>query len=118
MAAVEAGYQAQHRALRRLPAIAQRATAPAQLGMRVARVAVWSAALVLAAAQTRAGCQAASDSVCGAATTLLARVQLPAWAAMLPGVQWWRGRAASAPAPGAEAAAGCEDSSAGEYRKQ
>lgn len=116
VAAVEAAYQAQHRALRRLPTIAQRATAPAQLGMRVARAAVWSAALVLAAARTRDGCQAASDSVCGSAAALLARVQLPAWMTMLPGAQWWQARRVTAAAADEETAT--DDSCAGECPEQ
>lgn len=92
VAAVEAAYQAQHRTLHRLPAIAQTATAPAQLGLRVARAAVWSAALVLAAAQTRESCQAASDSVCGAVAAAATRLQVPAWVRALPLVQRWHQR--------------------------
>jgi hypothetical protein len=38
-----------------------------QLGLRVARAAVWSAALVLTAAQIRLACQAAGDSIVAAA---------------------------------------------------
>lgn len=89
VASVEGAYQAQRRALRRLPAFAQRATAPAQLGLRAARVAVWSAALVLAAAQTRLACQAASDSVCEAASAAAAQVRLPSWVHALPLMQRW-----------------------------
>lgn len=104
VACVEAAYQAQRRALARLPAFAQRATAPAQLGLRVARAAVWSAALVLAAAQTRAACRAASDSVCAAAAAAASQARLPAWVQALPLVQRWverRGKQPLGAAPGA-----------------
>lgn len=92
VAAVEGAHQTQLRAMRRLPAFAQRAVAPAQLGLRVMRAAVWSAAFVLAAAQTRASCQAASDSVCSAAAAAVGSLQLPEWAAMVPLVQRWQQR--------------------------
>ena len=52
VASVEAAWHAQRRLVRPLPLFAQRMAAPAQLGMRVARAAVWSAALVLAAASS------------------------------------------------------------------
>jgi hypothetical protein len=84
VAAVEGAWQAQRRMLRPLPAAARRAAAPLQLGLRLGRAAVWSAALVLAAAQTRASCHAAGDSICSAAEAAAAAVRLPAWAQQLP----------------------------------
>lgn len=86
VAAVEAAWQAQRRVLRPLPTVAQRAVAPLQLGLRVARAAVWSAGLLLAAAHTRASCMAAGDSIVGAleSAAAAAALRLPAWAQALP----------------------------------
>ncbi|KAL4425195.1 hypothetical protein ABPG75_009211 [Micractinium tetrahymenae] len=84
VAAVESAWQAQRRLLRPLPAAAQRVAAPLQLGLRAARAAVWSAGLLLAAAQTRASCVAAGDSIVGALEAAAAAVRLPAWAQALP----------------------------------
>lgn len=87
VSSVEAAWQAQQRVLRPLPIAAQRAAAPLQLGLRVARVAVWSAALVLAAAQTRAACHAAGDSICAAAEAAAGATQVQralSWVRWLP----------------------------------
>jgi hypothetical protein len=108
VASVEAAWQAQRRMVRPLPLIAQRMAAPAQLGMQVARVAVWSAALVLAAAQTRASCQAASDSVCSAVEAAASAVKLPGWVQALPLLRWWQPRQAELAAAAADK--GCADS--------
>ena len=94
VASVEAAWHAQRRLMRPLPLLAQRMAAPAQLGVRVARVAVWSAALVLAAAQTRESCQAASDSVCSAVEAAASAVRLPGWVQALPLLRWWQRRQA------------------------
>lgn len=90
VAAVEAAWQAQRRVLRPLPAAARRAAAPLQLGLRAARVAVWSAGLLLVAAQTRASCFAAGDSILGALETTAAATaeRLPAWAHTLLLSRW------------------------------
>lgn len=108
---VEAAWQAHARLLRPLPAAAQRAAAPLQLGLRVARVAVWSAALVLAAAHTRASCHAAGDSVCSALEAAAEAVKVPQWAQALPAWRWlqhrWQQTAAAPASPGS--AAGAED---------
>jgi hypothetical protein len=130
VAAVEAAWQAQQRMLRPLPSIAQRAAAPLQIGLRVARAAVWIAALVLTAAQTRSACQAAGDSAVAAAqaATLAAAARLPAWlfgcASWQPG-SWRRwqalwGKGLKAPAAPVEAgsedagSAGCSDAASGD----
>lgn len=83
VAAVEAAWQAQRRLLRPLPSAAHRAAAPLQLGLKVARAAVWSAALLLAAAQTRQACRAAGNRACSAVEAAAAAVGLPAWQPLL-----------------------------------
>lgn len=90
VAAVEAAYQGQQRAVARMPALIRRATAPAQLGLRLARTAVWCAALVLAAEQARGTCHAASDSVCGAVAAAAGAMRLPAWVWALPPLRRWQ----------------------------
>eukprot|EP00887_Chlorella_sp_A99_P003395 scaffold7.g3395.t1 len=83
VAAVEAAWQAHERlVMRSSPEVLRRAAAPLQLGLRVARVAVWSAALVLSASQLREACAAAAGSAAGT----LARVRLPT--ASLPAWAW------------------------------
>lgn len=104
VAAVEAAYQAQLRAAARMPALVRRATAPAQLGLKVARTAVWCAALVLAAEQARGTCHAASDSVCGAVAAAANAIHLPAWVWALTPLrrwqQWWQQRLEAAAVAG------------------
>lgn len=90
VAAVEAAYQGQQRAVARMPALIRRATAPAQLGLRLARTAVWCAALVLAADQAQGTCHAASDSVCGAVAAAAGAMRLPAWVWALPPMRRWQ----------------------------
>ena len=108
VASVEAAWHTQRRLVRPLPLFAQRMAAPAQLGMRVARVAVWSAALVLAAAQTRASCQAASDRVCSVVEAAASAVKLPGWVQALPLLRWWQRRQSELAAAAEEE--GCADS--------
>ncbi|KAK9819876.1 hypothetical protein WJX72_003518 [[Myrmecia] bisecta] len=61
LAAVEASWHAHERSLRYLPKRFHPAATPSQLGLRVARLTVWSAAFVLVMVQARHACYAAAD---------------------------------------------------------
>lgn len=65
VAAVEGAWQLNGRAVERLPAALRGPAAPLQLGLRVVRVCVWSAAVVMASSQLKAGCFVAADRVAG-----------------------------------------------------
>ena len=91
VAAVEAAWQAHGRLMRGAPKMLRRAGAPVSVGLRVARVAVWSAALVLSATHIRAAC----SSVGASAADVLGSIRLPA----VMHSRWW-GRTASGAAPG------------------
>ncbi len=54
--------RARCRALKYVPARVQKATAPAQLGLRVLRGATWAATLTLSAVYFRRGCHALADT--------------------------------------------------------
>lgn len=70
---VEGTWQAHERVMPRVPVFVQRAAAPLRLGLRLARVAVWSAAFVLITAGVRGACSSAATS----AAVALAHMQLP-----------------------------------------